>query len=239
MSNKQKKSVKNGYGIKTKGFWEVREKDKDQEREAKRQKADSRQRGQTLEELPATTGFAAISSHVSTMLKPKPKLTRAKTDKKTNKILAGMEDLHVSSEDVFQIPDMPTRVGGGSMSVQSVAETPDAKQAEEPLKAAKKEKPKKEKFQYMSLSHLNILFEVLQQHYMWSVRDKKEKEHLKKKEPELFSSPLYHDFCSEDQPKHLNRSTEYRIKINNRVYRLSWWNSKGRRVQRHLIVHRR
>ena len=73
------------------------------------------------------------------------------------------------------------------------------------------------------LAHLNRMFDLLQQFYEFSVRTEKEKQRLVQKHPQLAKTPLYVDFVAEKEDK----SKEYRIRIDDQLYRLTWWNCNG------------
>ena len=62
------------------------------------------------------------------------------------------------------------------------------------------------------------------------MRDEKEKQRIVRKEKVLVNTALYLDYCEEDKDHRqlvARASKEYRIRINNRLYRLKWWNGAG------------
>lgn len=91
--------------------------------------------------------------------------------------------------------------------------------------ATKKKKGKS--FEYVPLDHLNLIYELLQQFYGFSLLDEKEKQRFKRKERVLVDTPLFVDF-GERELKKGRRNKEYRVMIDCRyLYRIKWWNGNG------------
>ena len=99
------------------------------------------------------------------------------------------------------------------------------------IKSPKKKK-KKSTFQYISLRHLNVIFELMQYHYLHSIQEAKQKIIIAKKEPKLVASPLYNSYCTvhnfNERDLREKQDSGYNIRINDKLYHLQWWNAKGR-----------
>eukprot|EP01083_Nonionella_stella_P314177 1130828_1 len=209
----KKKNIRNLCDIEVDGYWEIIEKEKDEERRIELDK----ERREQLPPLGRTSGSVSngLSSIATSMVNIfARKLTRS--DRKSNRMNV-LEGVTMSGSDV----DLDT--DNELLRLNTTQLTQEKQQQTCVIKK------KKKKFKYIPLLHLNIIFELLQHHYWHSVKDEKEKDAILNKDPELIDTPLYRDYCIDEKKKSKRKlRREYRIRIEHELYRLSWWNAKGR-----------
>ena len=231
----KKKTVKNVYGIKNKGYWEIIEREADDKRERTKREA---KRRETLDKVSKDSSGNIITNNFNVINLVKTTRDKLKGNQgRTTKNLNADKYLGNEFEDEKKETSKLDKQASNT-SLQS-AQSGDSKEEEKKSdklpspkgpkleRKTSKKNNKKQKFVYMSLRHLNIIFELLQHHYWHSVKDEKEKKSIAKKQPKLIESPLYKDYCLEENNKK-KRDSEYRIKIDDELYRLSWWNGQGR-----------
>ena len=225
----KKKKYRNHYGIKTKGRWEIIT-----EQDDKKRIEDARK----LESMSSPNVFASLLDDIAGKSgKNLLKSTMNKTKRVGKKIMKSTRNL--ANADIEDLKDEeeeeknPTTTIVPTTSLKSVQSTHS--NIGSPTGGGGGG-GKKNKFKYMPLEHLNVLFELLQYHYWHSIKEIKEKKSIESKNGKLVSTPMYHDYCAlspdlEDnisQKTMLRKETSYRIIINGKTYKLCWWNMKGR-----------
>eukprot|EP01083_Nonionella_stella_P209508 759378_1 len=229
----KKKKFKNNYSISTKGYWEVITEQKDKEREDKRRKFEAEEKEKAERAARAKAAFERGRSDSLNFLK------------KTRSAVSGF----LSTRSVPDIPGEETKYDdaygnarlGTPKKKSFEIHTPAALSTlndgveEDVIESPKIPKPKKpKKFEYISLLHLNIIFELLQFHYMLSIKESKERQSIAGRHKRLAASPLYIDHCAvqefaDKRDTMHRRDHTYDICIDDKVtFKLEWCNFKGR-----------
>jgi len=168
------------HGITAKGYWEILDHDVDIKRRKSRPRAESFRSSRSG----IWQWMAQLSSFRETFEFPKLK----RSSKSRKDILRSVNDM---KDDADHDSDEEAGTGQTATSLESTVS-------------------RRREFEYVPLEHLNLIYELLQQFYRYSLLDDKEKQRLERKERVLTETPLFMDHCGEDKDSE-NISKEYTI----------------------------
>ena len=177
--------------IKSKGYWEILEREDEKKHSEKRRKDLEQFAGQKLQTSSHRLPFGKLSA-VSTLkvIKTHTTTTNSSSQALTN---------HTSS-----VTNNSMIIGGGSG------------------------RKRKSKFLYVPLNHLQLIFQLMQKHYGWSIQGEVEKKDFEKTNGHILDTPFYARYCAKQQYECRTKESDP-ITIEGIRYRLIWWNFVGQK----------